>query len=120
MNTREQLTYCAPASFPHTYDDGVSHHELLRQFVLDEVQALWAQCDGHGAPARMNRFSGEQAVDLVEDLLQLGAWVQQRSSELTQIRLWLNLFFTTAVNIEGTYLHQLCGPLQVRSLKPKY
>lgn len=61
--------------FSHTSGNGVPHHELLRQFVLDEVQALWAQRDRHGAPARLNGFSGEQAVDLVEDLLQLGAWV---------------------------------------------
>lgn len=83
VNAGGRRACCAPAPFSHTSGDAVAHHELLRQFVLDEVQALWAQRDGHGAPARLNGFSGEQAVDLVKDLLQLGAWVRQRSSELT-------------------------------------
>lgn len=73
--TSRMATCCAPASSSRTLGSKVSHHKFLCQFVLDKVQALWIQCDGHRASTGLNRFSREQVVDLVKDLLQLGAWV---------------------------------------------
>lgn len=48
-----------------------THHKLLSQFVADEVEALGVLGGGDRPPPRHHRPSRQQAVDLVEDVLEL-------------------------------------------------
>lgn len=62
-----------PSARNHPQHKGLlPHHKLLCQFEVSKLQPLGVVSNGHATTCAVNGPSGEEAVDLVEDLFQLG------------------------------------------------
>ena len=46
-------------------------HRFLCQYMLDKIKPLSVKSEGPGMPARLDRLSREQFLDLIKELFQL-------------------------------------------------